>query len=308
MPEQQPSAKTEIIVQLQRSIKQLQTVVDSLKTDSVDRLPPQKAIENLVSTSTRLAQSVSPEGIATQQVKSVSEESWLTEEEESEGLDRFLPTFSGLQNWWDGILGFIRGVLPRSVNKKLSDWGLTSFLAGLMVIVLISSVLLFPKNPPEFPTEIAENLLNNSDLTAGLTPEVPSLDAIANPPELVAPEPPQPIELEEPPALPLTPEQSLIGAIQQEVTGLTTQYPEGVILAIEPNFLASQLTVTLGNDWYSLSPQRQDGLANEIWQRSQKLAFRKFNLIGPTRSLIARSPVVGDRVIVIERQIPNPLS
>ena len=61
MPEQQPSAKTEIIEQLQRSIEQLQTVVESLQTDSVDRLPPQNAIDNLVSTSDRLALSLSSE-------------------------------------------------------------------------------------------------------------------------------------------------------------------------------------------------------------------------------------------------------
>ncbi len=54
MPKQQPSAKTEMIEQLQRTIEQLQTVVESLQTDSVDRLPPQNAVDNLVRTSDRL--------------------------------------------------------------------------------------------------------------------------------------------------------------------------------------------------------------------------------------------------------------
>jgi hypothetical protein len=320
MPKQQPSAKTEIIEQLQRSIEQLQTVVESLKTDSVDRLPPQNAIDNLVSTSDRLALSLSSElvsdaeNISSLQTRPVatsgnapSDDSWVTDEEEEdvEGLDRLLPTFGGLQNWWDGILAGIRKFLPRKVNNNLSDWGLTSFLAILVVIALISSVLLLPINPPEFPKDIAENLINQLDDTEEFPPDLSSPDAIANPPELVAPEPPQAIELNEPPALPLTPEQSLIGAIQQEVKDLTLQYPDGLILAIAPNFLASQLTVTLGSDWYDLSPQRQDNFADAIWQRSQKLAFRKLNLLGPTGGLLARSPVVGDQVIVLEREVPS---
>jgi hypothetical protein len=317
MPKQQPSAKTEMIEQLQRSIEQLQTVVDSLQTDSVDRLPPKNAVDNLVSTSSRLALSLSSERALDDEnsslpqtrpvaspVNTPSDESWLTEEE-VEGLDRFLPTFSGLQKWWDGVLVGIRKFLPRKVNNNLSDWGLTSFLAILVVIALISSVLLLPINPPEFPKEIAENLINQLDDTEEFPPDLSSPDAIANPLELVAPEPAQPIELNEPPALPLTPEQSLIGAIQQEVKDLTIQYPDGLILAIAPNFLASQLTVTLGSDWYELSPQRQDNFADAIWQRSQKLAFRKLNLLGPTGGLLARNPVVGDQVIVLEREVPS---
>ena len=307
MQKQQPSAKTEMIEQLQRSIEQLQTVVESLQTDSVDRLPPQNAVDNLVSTSSRLALSLSPatpEGISP---TPPSDESWLTEEEEEdiEGLDRLLPTFSKLQNWWDGVLAGIRKFLPRKVNNNLSDWGLTSFLAVLVVVALISSVLLLPINPPEFPKDIAENLINQLDDTEEFPPDLSSPDAIANPLELVAPEPAQPIELNEPPALPLTPEQSLIGAIQQEVKDLTIQYPDGLILAIAPNFLASQLTVTLSNDWYDLSPQRQDNFADTIWQRSHKLAFRKLNLLGPTGGLLARNHVVGDKVIVLEREVPS---
>ncbi|MFM7439237.1 MAG: hypothetical protein ACKO2V_11645, partial [Snowella sp.] len=185
------------------------------------------------------------------------------------------------------------------------DWGLTSFLAILVVVALISSVLLLPINPPEFPKDIAENLINQLDETEEFPPDLSSPDAIANPPELVAPEPAQPIELNEPPPLPLTPEQSLIGAIQQEVKDLTLQYPDGLILAIAPNFLASQLTVTLSNDWYDLSPQRQDNFADTIWQRSHKLAFSKFKLLGPTGGLLARNPVVGDRVVVLEREVPS---
>jgi hypothetical protein len=307
MPKQQPSAKTEIIEQLQRSIEQLQTVVDSLQADSVDRLPPQNAVDNLVSTSSRLALSLSPTTPERISPTPPSDDSWLTDEEEEdvEGLDRLLPTFGGLQNWWDGVLLWIRKFLPRKVNNNLSDWGLTSFLAILLVVTLISSVLLLPINPPEFPKDIAENLINQLDNTEEFPPDLSSPDAIANPPELVAPEPAQPIELNEPPASPLTPEQNLIGAIQQEVKDLTIQYPDGLILAIAPNFLASQLTVTLSNDWYDLSPQRQDNFADTIWQRSQKLAFRKLNLLGPTGGLLARNPVVGHKVIVLERQIPT---
>ncbi len=293
--ERSASTKTEIIQQLQISIEQLQSIVNTLQNESIERLPSSNAVNNLVNTTSRLAQSLSQD----------SSDFSLAEEEEITGLDRLSPSFNGLQGWWDGVIQAIRRVLPTDVNNKLSDWGLTSFLAGLIVIIMISSVLLLPNHPPEFPSEIAENLIKNNEIIEELTPEPIPPEAIATPPELIAPEPAQPIELEPPPEPVLSPEQSLIAAIQQEINDLTGQYPDSLVLAIEPNFLGSQLTVTLSTDWYQLSTQQQDGLANTIWQRSQKLAFRKLNLMSPTGSLIARNPVVGSQMIVIERQLPD---
>lgn len=294
--EQSASTKTEIIQQLQASIEQLQLVINTLQDESADRVPSSNAVNNLVNTTSRLVQSLSEED---------ANVTFSEEGEEITGLDRLSPSFNGLQGWWDGIIRGIRRFLPSDVNNKLSDWGLTSFLAGLIVIIMISSVLLLPNHPPEFPREIAENLIKNNEIIEDLAPEPTPPEAIATPPELIAPEPAQPIELEPPPKPVLSPEQSLIAAIQQEITDLTAQYPDSLVLAIEPNFLSSQLTVTLSTDWYQLNPQQQDGLANTIWQRSQKLAFRKLNLMNPTGSLIARNPVVGSQMIVIEREIPD---
>ncbi|MEB3309771.1 MAG: hypothetical protein VKJ02_06020, partial [Snowella sp.] len=235
MPDEQSAlTKTEVIQQLQISIDQLQSMVNTLQNESVERLPSPNAVNNLVNTTSRLAQSLS-QG---------SSDFSLAEEEEITGLDRLSPSFNGLQGWWDGIIRGIRRFLPNDVNNKLSDWGLTSFLAGLIVIIMISSVLLLPNNPPEFPSEIAENLIKNNEIIENLTPEPIPPEAIATPPELIAPKPAQPIELEPPPEPILSPEQSLIAAIQQEITDLTGQYPDSLVLAIEPNFLGSQLTVT----------------------------------------------------------------
>ncbi len=101
----------------------------------------------------------------------------------------------------------------------------------------------------------------------------------------------------------MTPEQSLIAAIQKEITNLTNQYPDDLIGKIEANFIGSRLIVTVGNQWYDLTNKEQDNLANNILERSWGLDFRKLEILDSQKHLIARSPVVGDQVIILKRNL-----
>ncbi len=197
-------------------------------------------------------------------------------------LDRVLPSFSSLQVWWDGTLEKVRSLLPASLKEKLSDWALTGILAGIVVVLLLTSVLLLPQQPKEVV-------------------EIPP-EKIEMPPELTAPGAPQPMKPAPPPKLELTPEQSLIAAIQNQVAEITNQYAEGLILSIETNFLESRLIVTVGDDWYDLSDSRQDKLANEMLGHSQKLDFRKLAITDTEGTLLARSPVVGKKMVIWQRE------
>jgi hypothetical protein len=298
----------EIIALLEQTIQQLDGIVEKLKAGSLEQLPAKTVVESLAAKTAALA-AVLEEPIPEEEEKSTpvifeAEERFPTptetlaetipaEEEFEEGeaeislaesswLDRFLPSFSSLQAWWDGILNGVRSLFPPSVQAKLSDWVLTAILSTIAVALLLTSVLLLPKPA----TEVAE------------TPP----EAIETPPELKAPARPKPIEIAPPPEPILTPEQSLIAAIQEEVTALTSQYPQGLLLSVEADFLGSRLIVTVGEDWYKLSSGRQDRLANNILQRSRQLNFRKLEIVSSQGNLLARNPVVGKDMVILQRE------
>jgi hypothetical protein len=197
-------------------------------------------------------------------------------------LDRILPTFDKVQAFWDVTLTKVRSFLPAPWNAKLSDWALTGAIAGIVVIILVTTAALLP----ETPTQMAKEPPNT----------------IEAPPELKAPEPPQPVAIEPPPTPELTPEQSLIAAIQQQVADLTERYGKGLIQSVDANFLSSRLIVKLSDGWYSLKESQQNKLADEILRRSRDLDFSKLEIIDLNGTLLARNPVVGSNMVILKRQ------
>ena len=197
-------------------------------------------------------------------------------------LDRILPTFDKVQAFWDVTLTKVRSFLPAPWNAKLSDWALTGAIAGIVVVILVTTAALLP----ETPTQMAKEPPNT----------------IEAPPELKAPEPPQPLAIEPPPTPELTPEQSLIAAIQQQVADLTERYGKGLIQSVDANFLSSRLIVKLSDGWYSLKESQQNKLADEILRRSRDLDFSKLEIIDLNGTLLARNPVVGSNMVILKRQ------
>jgi hypothetical protein len=197
-------------------------------------------------------------------------------------IDRLLPSFRSVQAFWDNTLVKIRALLPDAWNNKLSDWALTGAIAGIVTILLVTTAALLPETP---------------DQLAKAPP-----NSIEAPPKLVAPEPPEPVEVEPPPAPELTPEQSLIAAIQTQVAEITDQYGNGLIQSIEANFLGSRLIVKVSDGWYDLQEPQQNKLADEILSRSQELDFSKLEITDLEGTLLARSPVVGSNMVILKRQ------
>lgn len=196
--------------------------------------------------------------------------------------DRILPSFGRVQAFSDGILAKVRSLLPAAWNEKLSDWGLTGAIASIVVVLLITTAALLPKTP----AQVAKAPPN-------------SIDA---PSELKAPEPPQPLEVEPPPPPELTPEQSLIAGIQNQVAEVTQQYGNGLIQSIEANFLGSRLVVKVSDGWYELKESQQNKLADDILSRSNELDFSKLEITDLNGTLLARSPVVGSNMVILKRQ------
>ena len=158
-----------------------------------------------------------------------------------------------------------------------------------------------PDSEPEQPPEIA---------TAPELEPIP-IPTIPTPPELSAPTQPEPVEetpLPEPepeptptPVVELTPEQTLIAAIENRVAEVNNGFADGLIESIQANFEGSSLTVKVGNDWYNFKSSEQDNLAAQMLERARELDFSRLEITDTQGKLLARSPVVGKDMIILKR-------
>lgn len=230
---------------------------------------------------------------------------------------REMPSFlDKLQNWWSTALEKIRSLLPENLNQKLSDTALTSIIAVVAVVVVWLTSALGSSKPAEVanvpPAEPvpAANITTPPELTA---PAAPQTVEVAPSPE-PAPTPSPVVELTKSTQLPpshggrtLTPEQNLIVSIKKQIAEITDQYADGLIQSIQPNFQGSRLMIQVGDDWYKLNQSQQDKLAARMLERSRQLDFAHLEMTDPQGTLLARSPVVGNEMVILQRQVLKDL-
>ncbi|MEB3830357.1 hypothetical protein [Phormidium sp. CCY1219] len=218
------------------------------------------------------------------------------------------------------VLAPVRGILPESLNQRLPDWGLATAIASIVAIVIWTSSSLLSPKPPEIaqlPSEqptppVEAPTVEAPPVEAPEIREIPPVE-LEQPteeipePELTEPEKSPPV-VEEPqptetvaPQLPLTPEQTLIAAIQERVAEVTSEYADGLIQSLKANFAASLLQVKISPQWYELSFSRQDKLASEILQRARDLDFSEVEITDLQGDLVARTAVVGSQMIILKR-------
>lgn len=99
----------------------------------------------------------------------------------------------------------------------------------------------------------------------------------------------------------LTPEQNLIALLRDKVLQLSENYQEDLVLSIEPNVASNIMIVKISDDWYQLESTEQDAIVANILSRSQELEFRKLEIKDQNDYLVARSPVVGQKMIIFRR-------
>lgn len=218
------------------------------------------------------------------EAETAAEKMPVAEEPAPQPEERQRSSFAQLQAFWDWTLSQVRRLLPQGLNEKLSDWVLTGAIAGILVALLWTTVALLPTNSSQVAKEPPKSGKAPSELE---TPEQPQRVAEAPSP------PPQPN---------LTPEQSLVAAIQNQVAEITQQYGSGLIQSVEANFLQSRLIVKVSNEWYSLPESEQNALADEILSRSGQLDFSKLEMTDLDGELLARSPVVGTNMVILKRR------
>jgi hypothetical protein len=208
--------------------------------------------------------------------------------------------------FWSGLLSKIRAFLPASLSAKLSDTALTGVIAGIVVLLVWTSTNVLTPKPPEVATlpPSEEKTVPPASIDTPPETETPEIA----PPEEITPEPepepePEPIPTPTPtPLVELTPEQTLIAAIENQVAQISDRFTEGLIKSIQANFLDSSLTIKISDDWYTLKESQQNKLASEIFQRSQELDFTHLEITDLQGILIARNPVVGTEMVIFQRR------
>ncbi len=207
------------------------------------------------------------------------------------------------------VLATVRAVLPATVNQKLSDTALTGAIATILVAIISTTYLLIPGKPapqvatvpPREPITPPVTATQPEPPKEPIAPKLPR--SVPTPTELTAPTEPTPVEVVPPPAPKLTPEQKLIASIQDQVAESTNKYADGLIESIQANFRGSLLAVKISNEWYNLTPSRQDKLAADMLKRSQELDFSQLEIVDSQGTVVARSPVVGSQVVILNRRL-----
>jgi len=171
-------------------------------------------------------------------------------------------------------LRWLRSQLPVAWRSQLSDQLLTAILLGFGVVLLV--------------------------VTHPLDGRVTSASGAASPnpvAEVAAPLEPT-LELEPTPTL----EESLITDLQTQLSGMSRSYSVGLIDAVEVNLPHQALTIHLGESWYGLLATQQDSIAQAIYRQAQDLGLERLSLQDPQGLVVARSPVVGSTVVVLQRR------
>ncbi|BAY45258.1 hypothetical protein SAMD00079811_28610 [Scytonema sp. HK-05] len=141
------------------------------------------------------------------------------------------------------------------------------------------------------------------EITPPPTQETPPPVAEITPPtvEETPPSEPEP-EPTPTPTLVLTPEQTLIASIENQVAQISDRFASGLIQSIQANFRSSSLALTISEEWYNLKQEQQEKLLAQMLQRSKELDFSHLDILDPQGRLVARNPVVGTNMIIFQRR------
>jgi len=284
----------------QQSIKTLRGTIDLLET-AVERLEAEPTPPKRKAPAPAISENVLPPSSKPNTGK-------LAPTLSTGGLwEKFQMAWRSLWRSWRSVLRPLRKRLPVSVNRNFSDPALTGTIAGLIAIVVWTTGTLFDRPQPPVvstPSTPPPVVAVSPSPTPAPTPSPTPI-----PPLVQAPEAPEPIEISPAPSKPLppspplklTPEQTLIARIQDQVAAISNRYANGLVQSVQANFRGSRLIVNISDDWYNLSQAQQDKLAGELLRRSQDLDFLKLEMVDGAGTLLARSPIVGIEMIILKR-------
>ncbi|WP_088240099.1 hypothetical protein [Calothrix rhizosoleniae] len=251
--------------------------------------------------------------------------------------------WQNLQLLGNELLSKIRGIFPGNLPVKLPNLAWIGILTTIVAIAIWAISSLFTAKPSKVVdvTPTQENPLPTTEQELEVKPTpvpkvipTPSTEEKSIPQPEINPTPsieektlPQPEIIPTPSteekSLPesevtptptpskkivLTPEQTLIAAIENKVAEISDRFASGLIQSIQANFRTSSLTIIIGDEWYDLPISEQRKLATEMLQRSQELDFSHLEIVDVQKRLLARNPVVGTEMIIftpIVKKLPD---
>ena len=215
---------------------------------------------------------------------------------------------------WDGFLRTFRLFLPSSISNNVSDSLLTGIFAVIFLVTIGITIFLFiPKSTQVAVVPPVEEVTKPTPVIEPEPTPTPVIEPKAKPTPVIEPEPkPTPVIEPEPkptPVIELTPEASLLVAIENQFSEISvsvknTKDKNIVSQLIKPlvaNFRTGDLTLKISDIWYNLEKSQQGKLAADILQRSQELNFTHLKIVDSQEKIIARSPVVGNEMIIFHR-------
>jgi hypothetical protein len=110
-----------------------------------------------------------------------------------------------------------------------------------------------------------------------------------------------------------SPEQAFIEAIQGQLSDFTSQYSDDIIQTLSIDIVGraspvenrNLLIVQLNPSWYQISDDKQDRVIDKMWLQAKANKFSKLEIRDSQGVSIARSPVVGNHPIILQRRQVN---
>jgi hypothetical protein len=325
-----PLSKTETIALLNDSIDRLEETIRRISEDSA-KIPSSDSINTLLTTTQALEDAVTPpsevkvskpEPISTKQAAPIQQPAAQKSPKRSTAKAPVAKTPVSRVQKKNNIGLIVIGVTAIAIAIVTVFWlWKPPVIASLShkaeptpkVAVNLDTI---PEQSPVTPSINAPENFNNSDNTnvsdfpAEIEPIAEPIEDVVEttiiPPELMAPGKPKKLKMVTiKPELNFTPEQNFIAVLETKLGELAQDYPSEFIKNIQVNLPESSLLVEVTDNWYELDELRQNSLGNEILQRSRGLSFKKLELKDRLGTLLARNPIIGDNIIILQPKKPQ---
>ncbi|KAB8317462.1 hypothetical protein SD81_019390 [Tolypothrix campylonemoides VB511288] len=161
---------------------------------------------------------------------------------------------------------------------------------------VVAEVTPQPEQTPPVVAEVTPQPEQTPPVVAEITPQP---EETPTPLEETPPPEPEPTPT---PTLVLTPEQTLIASIENQVAQVSDRFAPGLIQSIQANFRSSSLAVTISDEWYNIKQSQQEQLLAQMLQRANEMDFSHLDILDSQGRLVARNPVVGTEMIIFQRR------
>ncbi len=171
--------------------------------------------------------------------------------------------------FWTAMLYQLRRILPLPI-RQLSDALLTTIIVVVVTVTIwfVDGILAAPLQPQIVTTPAPSHTNLNDTRVSSQT----------------------------------SPEQAFIDAIQTQLSDITSQYPDDIIQTLQVDFPRDLAIVRLNPVWYLIGDAQQDLVTDRMWLQAKANHFSKLELQDAQGHSIARSPVVGQHMVILQRR------